>query len=476
MVASAIEKVQVILEAITTRFNSAMDAVNTKLQSVNKNMQGFGQVMAEPMDRFKKLNGNFKSMQTTGGKLAYKIRFLTHGLRGFRMEMLGVMFFGLMLQQTFLGFLQPVMEAYGVFDLFNVMLLTVFLPIMDLLFPVLLKVMEYFMNLPESTKLLIGVMVVLGAIFGTILFTIGSFALGIGSLIQGFALLGPAFAGTGALAGLAAIPLGAIIAIIVALIAVVFGAWLAWKENFMNMQAWVALIWEGIKNIFGGAFDIIMGIVDIFTGLFEGDLDKVLAGCQRVFGGVIRLLTGFIQFVWGIFVASQIAVARLLSGIATCVGEAAVRLAQWLNDALGGLPLKLFNWGVQMIKGLADGVKSMAKYIMTAILSIFPEWARNMIWNSGKLTINILENVGKGISGAVNSLLGKKGDFISRPGQPTVAFSPEDTIIGTKGGLPSGGTTSITNHFYGFTRDDLRRELDDRDRRMVDELRRMVKT
>ncbi len=39
------------------------------------------------------------------------------------------------------------------------------------------------------------------------------------------------------------------------------------------------------------------------------------------------------------------------------------------------------------------------------------------------------------------------------------------------------GETSITqeNHFHGFTMDDLKRELDNRDRRIVDDIRRLVK-
>ncbi|GAH74882.1 unnamed protein product, partial [marine sediment metagenome] len=39
---------------------------------------------------------------------------------------------------------------------------------------------------------------------------------------------------------------------------------------------------------------------------------------------------------------------------------------------------------------------------------------------------------------------GQMTDFIMRPGQKPMPFSPQDTIVGTKGG--AGGGINITNH------------------------------
>ena len=57
------------------------------------------------------MNKNFKKNITTGQRWALGIRKMTHGLRGFRMEMLGVMFFGMGLQKFFTGLLRPALEA-----------------------------------------------------------------------------------------------------------------------------------------------------------------------------------------------------------------------------------------------------------------------------------------------------------------------------------------------------------------------------
>ena len=165
MAAGSIEKIQVILQSVTSGFAKGLSRAQAQLKMVGKNMDDFGKVMAAPMERFKKLNGHFKEMRSVGGRSAKTFRTLTHGMRGFRMEALGVMFFGMMMQRMFMGLLQPVMEAFGVFDLFRIMLLTLFLPVMEMIFPFLLTMMEWFMNLPEPVKKMIGIFVVLGAIF-----------------------------------------------------------------------------------------------------------------------------------------------------------------------------------------------------------------------------------------------------------------------------------------------------------------------
>jgi len=54
-----------------------------------------------------------------------------------------------------------------------------------------------------------------------------------------------------------------------------------------------------------------------------------------------------------------------------------------------------------------------------------------------------------------------------------------DTLVGFKGSSPfggGGGAMNITNNFNGFTMTDLERMLDSRDRRLVEEVRRISKS
>jgi len=469
MAAGSIERVQVILQAITGQFARSMNRAGKGLRQVSMQMQNFGQVMQTPMKSFKKMDERAQLLRTSGGRLAKGFRVMTHGMRGFRMEMLGVMFFGMMMQRFFIGLLQPVMDAFGVFDLFRLMLLVLFLPIMETLFPMMLKIMDWFMNLPEPVKEAIGWIVIIGAVLATLLFIIGAFALGIGSLIL-------AFPGIGVAIGLLGVALLPILVIAALVIAIAIAIWVAWKENFMNIRTFIDMIWKGIEDIFEGAMDVIIGIVELFTALFEGDLDKLLAAVKKIVGGVLKSVMGFMKILLGFGATIVIAIIRIFIGLTNIIVQIQVRIRNWLGKFFRNIIRSFFKWGGNMITGLAKGIASMFQKVKDSILGLFPKWARNMIWNSGRLVIDIFQNVTENIK-RVFSGGPRKNDFIWRPGQSPISINPNDTLVGFKGGGPfaSGGETNITNNFYGFTKDELKRELDDRDRRLVDDIRRIVK-
>lgn len=54
----------------------------------------------------------------------------------------------------------------------------------------------------------------------------------------------------------------------------------------------VETVWGAIKNIVGGALDVIMGLVKIFTGIFTGDWSKLWEGIKQLFSGAIDFITG----------------------------------------------------------------------------------------------------------------------------------------------------------------------------------------
>jgi len=495
----ALEEIQLKLQALTKGFSKNLDRAQTQLKRAGKNMQNFGQVMQMPMQNFKELNGRFKVMKTLGGKVARSFRMMTHGMRGFRMEALGVMFFGMMMQKMFMGLLQPVMEAFGVFDIFRIMLLTLFLPVMEAIFPFLLKIMDWFMNLPESVKKAIGIFVILGAIFGTMILVLGQFALGIGSLIQFFPIFGVAIKAVGTfLVGLSATAL----AVIAAIVAVIIGMYFAWKENFMGMRKVVSDLWGGIKKIFGGIYDFITGIVKLIVAIFKGDWDGAAEAVKKIFVGLGEFLVGIMEVTVNLIVAIAIGIIRVFKFVVDRV----VGFFKWLYNKIVGhsiipdmikaiiawfwkmpeavfkmfksIVAGMFNIGKNLIQKMIDGIKSIGSKVIDAILGLFPKWMRNGIKTAGKITINIVKSITEKFTGGGSSSTQHEDDFIWRPGQGAVSINPNDTLVGFKGSPPNlggGGGGSITNNFYGFTMDELKVELDDRDRRLIDDLGRLVK-
>jgi len=152
----------------------------------------------------------FASQITTGGgKIANSIRMLTHGMRGFRMEFLSVMFFGMNLSKMFGQWNNQVFKMLGLTDYFNVamqdMVLTAIFPVTDALYGFI----DGLMNLPDSVKSAIGWLMIIGQTMGQVLFFVGSLMLGIGGLILTFGKLPGAVSGAlGEFIGFVLKPLG----------------------------------------------------------------------------------------------------------------------------------------------------------------------------------------------------------------------------------------------------------------------------
>ncbi len=158
------------------------------------NVKAFNAALATPLTHMRrihtqsgKMNKELTKNMKMGHRLGFAFRRAMHGLRGFRMEMLGVMFFGMGLQKFFTGLLQPALKLTGIFELWSTVLAILFLPIALLLLDFLMPLFDWIINLSDSTKLFIGKLVLLGAALGAALFLFGMFALGIGSIILAFA-------------------------------------------------------------------------------------------------------------------------------------------------------------------------------------------------------------------------------------------------------------------------------------------------
>jgi phage-related protein len=494
MVAGTIERIQVILQSLTSGFARGLDRAAGTLKSVGKNMQGFGQVMQMPMENFRKINGRMAVMKTVGGRVAKSFRMMTHGMRGFRMEALGVMFFGMMMQKMFLGLLQPVLEAYGVFDLFRVTLLTLFLPVMEMIFPILLKIMEWFMDLPEPVQKAIGIFVLLGVIFGTILMVFGQFALGIGSLIQFLPAIGGAIKAVGVvIAGLSATAL----AVIAVIIVVIIGMFVAWKENFMGMKQVVQNFIDAVKGAFKAFVEILKNIFGFWIAVFKGDWDGAWEHLKKGFVAMKDFVVNIIKMLVNLIAGIVIGIVRVFKWVVDTV----VSFFKWLYDKIVGHSIipDLISGIIDWFNKLPNAVKNAMRIVGNAFIGV----ANGIIgaWNTvmsgvSNVIVTILRGVDK-LIGVLNKIpgvnIGRYSWNISWGNIPTIPYlanggivtKPTVAMIGEKGAeavVPlnksngfGGGDINQTNNYYGFTANDLKRELDDRDRRLVDSIKRLIK-
>ena len=106
-----------------------IESNQSQMTAFTKGHKTFGSVMRENEMLLKKFNESGGKFQTRSARAAMSIRRFTTGLRGFRMEMLSVMFFGLGMKRLFQGILSPALELAGVFEVFGTALQLLFLPV-----------------------------------------------------------------------------------------------------------------------------------------------------------------------------------------------------------------------------------------------------------------------------------------------------------------------------------------------------------
>jgi len=382
------------------------------IESIKVLLQGFHSSLTNSVSQAK---GALNQFNETGGVLQKRMTAANRSLKNFIPGALGVMFFGMAMQRVFTGLLKPIFDAYGMVDLFNSVLLVTFIPIMDILLPMILSLVEYFMNLSPETQKVIGVIVLLGAGIGILLGFLGQLALGIVSLL----LIGPVFSaiGTFIIGIFSAISLP-IIAVIAVIIGLVIGMKRAWDDNFMGMRDTVGNIMEGVKGYFHSVFKVLGGIVKVFIGTFTLDFDKMWEGVKQIFSGAIGVISNAFDV--------------------------------WYNS----------------IKAIVTGILGLFSDLWDKIESITPDFIKNGL---GKVS-GAFKAVGNFFGGSFN-------DFVYRPGEKPIGIHPNDTLVGFKGDSPFGGGSTqvvVNNTFQGFNTDDLQRMLDDRDRRIVDEVRRLT--
>lgn len=242
---------------------------------------------------------NVNNATAKGYRFGNNIRMLTHGMRGFRMEMLGIMFFGMSITRLFQGLLKPSMDLVGVFDIWNTTLGVLFLPTaLMLLDKVFLPMMDFFLNLPEPMQQVIGVFALFGLGMGKLLETVGMLALGVGSLIQ-------AFGGSAVVGAIGS--LGAVFAYVAAAIAVFLALWYSDIGGFRSFIVnSFKIIKEGVIEHIELLKDIAVAVWNAFLGLLEGDFDKYSENMVKAWIKFKDLLVNVILSLGAVFVNAGI--------------------------------------------------------------------------------------------------------------------------------------------------------------------------
>jgi|GEM_PF-4986107 len=307
--------------------------------------QGFGRTIRMNQQEWSNFNKQGGKFNTMGGKMANRLRMMTHGLRGFRMEMLGIMFFGMSIARVTSGLIKKSIEWMGVSDVLSSALGMLFLPIAEKLLDWALKFLDWVDQLTPSEKKIINMIVAIVTAIGGLLTIIGTVGLGIGSVIQAFGFLfgrglfSSIFKAGGLFKWFGSIITGigtTFLAVSAIVTAVLIGMYLAWKENFMGMKDILKGFIQGIKLFFKGLVQVFSGVFMIISGIFSGNFEKMKEGFIKLLKGFGNLILGVVQIIINASLAITVGVLRLVVGIIQSVVNGVIWLANKVNKLLGG--------------------------------------------------------------------------------------------------------------------------------------------
>ena len=413
-------------------------------------------------------------------------------MRPFRMELLSVMFAGMAMQRAVTGLMRKSTEWTGVWEILSTALGLLFLPIALDLLDWALAFLDWVETLDPETKKLFGIFAVGAGILGTLAMVFGQVGLalmGLGQLFPGIVsnikatggvlkglslsfkslpkiIMGFGKSILGVFAGLSA-PILIIIAIITAAI---IGIFLAWKENFWNIREVVGVFVEGIKNLFGGLIDILMGIWDIFMGFITGDSQRVLEGIKRIFSGFFtKIIPGLFKVIVGAIGALFIGLVKIVWNIVKVL----LSPFMWLADKLVGHSIipdmvnAIIDWFLWLPKKIIQGFKNLANLIKNALMDIIPDWMID-IFKKGI-------SIGSSVFGAAKGLLGsfQTGGIVPQTG-PYMLHKGETVVPTGQGTTNNLGTTNNIVVNANVSRDyDVRRLADKLNRYLVQDYNRL---
>ncbi len=203
----------------------------------------------------------------------------------------------------------------------------------------------------------------------------------------------------------------------------------------------VTASWDNICNLFAAAKDIILGILDVFIGIFTGDWNRAWEGVKGIFEAIWNRITGFIQYVWnmitsivtgGLKIAWNVissvlgAIASLFSsiwnGITSFLGSIWHGITSTVSNGINsarnfvssGLN-KIAGFFTSIWDGIVRGVRTSFDNVVSAVsngiqsaYNTVKGWISNF-FNAGR---NIVNSIADGIRGAIGAVTGAIGSVV----------------------------------------------------------------
>jgi len=394
---------------------------------------------------------------------------LTRSHERFRMELLGVLFFGMQMQDLFLGWIKNAFKATGITDLLSASLMYLAMPLVEKLIPGFTESSNKIFELDDNTRLAISALSALAGIAFFVLFAISQLGLGLYSLYTLLSGLGIISWLSGLFGGLAATISGVLEPVLSAIggllgwiIAIIILVGIAFLYNSQRMIDAIIMFGEGVWNVITGVIDLFFSIIKVVGAIFYGICSLIsafialLAGDKEKAAAIIKdAIKFFLDSINDLTNAAHKVIieglGKIWIGLSGFIGETLIGLGKfasdilkWLDDLIFGgrnVLSGFFDWIWGWISKIIDGFKNITKSIK------LPELPKGE-WIPG---LKLFQHGGI-VTKPTLGLLGESG--------------PEAVIPLRGGGTIAGGTFNTTINIDASISSDI--DIDDLSRRIAD--------
>lgn len=198
-------------------------------------------------------------------------------------------------------------------------------------------------------------------------------------------------------------------------------------------------VWISIKGVIDGVLKIIMGLIKTFVGVFTGDFSKMWEGIKQIFSGAIQLVwnlvnlmlfgklltgakalvTGFVNSIKSLATGSQASFKAMVDAIIRFFTDFASKISTGASNMVKGFvnyiksmsdqALRIFgilrSSGSSVISSLFTTIRSVAGNIFSTVKSNFN--------NAKTAGVNAIKGLYTGITGAFGNILSKASSIAS---------------------------------------------------------------
>ena len=183
-------------------------------------------------------------------------------------------------------------------------------------------------------------------------------------------------------------PIMFVVTLLAGLIATIITLWNT-NEGFRNA---VINVWNAFKDTVGNVITSVGGFIDNLISWFQAlpgnigtFLGEVIGNVQNwasnmvsmaseagsnFVGRVVSFISGLPSAVWNLLSNALNNVRNFAGQLAQAGANAASGLVNNIIDKVRSLPGQLYNWGVDMIQGIADGIKSAIHKVTSAVSDV----------------------------------------------------------------------------------------------------------